>query len=206
VRTVTQAHTKPPSWSPSLRRWHRLAACARKSRDDFWGQIAVARPAKSIRSQLVHCGLVAHAYELHVLVSPEDRHPAGAGPNHERIPFFRMHGHNLFQPVAILDELDRPHHAPQVLGQREEVGLISRMPFAVTKRIDFFGAAVARLVPANVIPGPPDRFFKFRILHVLTLTRRGDRKRTIDQKRTNVGAPWPLECSCAPVDFALQST
>ena len=99
----------------------------------------------------------------------------------EGIALFSMRRHDCFQSVAILDEFDRPLCATQVLRQREQVRLSTRVPLAVAQSINLLGVTAGHTVPANVIPGPPDRSFDFRIFHVLTLTRRDDRWGAIDQ-------------------------
>ena len=84
----------------------------------------------------------------------------------------------VFQPVAILDELDRPvPRTPRALGQREEVGLSSRVRLAVAKGIDFLGAAAGRARPSERHTRPARIALSISVsFTLLTLTRRGDWK------------------------------
>ena len=93
-----------------------------------------------------------------------------------------MHRDDCFQPFAILDEFDRPFDAAEVLRERQQIRMRPRVTFALAQRVDLPAAPSPRqLVPANVVSSASDRFFDFRVFHVLTLTRHHDQWGAIDQ-------------------------
>ena len=75
--------------------------------------------------------MTADAHELHVLVTPEEDDAARPGLNREGVPLFRVFFDDRIQRFAILDEFDRPFQAAQILREREQVRMRSRVPFAV---------------------------------------------------------------------------
>lgn len=129
-------------------------------------QIAVARPAESVGSQLVHRRHIARdVYELHIFVAPENGYSASRAVHGEVVPLLRVRCNDGLEPLAILDKFDGSLQAAQMLGKRKEARLGTRMALAVAQGVD---AALwtARIgVPSNVISGPPDDSFNFPIVH-----------------------------------------